>query len=167
MTEEEQRQSITKIEKFGDVEVETIYRETRRPSTDAESRFRFSFVAPFNQRTYIAEPGILCEQDVPVKMRDGVTLYTDIYRPNGQNNVPVIVSWAPFGKRPGDAPAEWQLMGVPPQTVSRMAKFEAADPAYWCHHGYAVANADPAASAIPRGMSTCLEPRMAVTAMIL
>jgi predicted acyl esterase len=39
--------------------------------------------------------------------------------------------------------SEWQIMGVPPGTVSKMAKFESPDPGYWCHHGYAVANVDP------------------------
>lgn len=132
---------IIKTEKFGDVELETVYRQVRRPSTDAANRF--SFCPAFNPRTYVAEPGILCEQDVAVKMRDGITIYTDIYRPIGELNIPVIICWGPFGKRPGDAPSEWQLMGVPPGTVSRMSKFEAADPGYWCRQGYAVANADP------------------------
>ena len=141
MPEEPPRAKITKTEKFGNVEMETIYRETRRPSIDATDRF--SFCPPFNPRTYIAEPGIICEQDIPVTLRDGTIMYTDIYRPIGQTNIPCIISWAPFGKRPGDIPTEWQVMGVPPGTVSRMAKFEAADPGYWCHQGYAVANADP------------------------
>jgi len=123
------------------VEIETIYREIRRPSV--ETTEQFSFCPPFNPRTYIAEPGILCEQDVSVTMRDGTIIYTDIYRPVGQTNIPVIVSWSPFGKRPGDMPTEVQTMGVPPGTVSRMAKFESADPGYWCHQGYAVANVDP------------------------
>jgi predicted acyl esterase len=131
---------LKKKEKFGNVELETLYRETKKPSTTATG---FSFVPPFNQRTYIAEPGIICEQDIPVTMRDGIIIYTDIYRPIGQTNIPAIISWGPFGKRPGDVPTEWQVMGVPPGTVSRMSKFEAADPGYWCHQGYAIANVDP------------------------
>jgi predicted acyl esterase len=138
---EAQRKLRTKKEKFGDVEIETIYREIRRPSVDTTEQF--SFCPPFNPRTYIAEPGILCEQDVPVTMRDGTIIYTDVYRPVSQINIPAIISWSPFGKRPGDMPTEWQTMGVPPGMVSRMAKFESADPGYWCHQGYAVANVDP------------------------
>jgi len=141
--------TITKKEKFGDVELETIYRETKRPlpsyeGIDLAARgATFSFVSPFNPRTYIAEPGIICDQDVAVKMRDGVTIYADIYRPAGQTDIPVIISWSPFGKRPGDIPSDWQTMGVPPGTISKMAKFESADPGYWCHQGYACANVDP------------------------
>lgn len=47
-----------------------------------------------------------------------------------------------FGKRPAEGQDEWKLMGVPPRTVSTMAKFESADPGFWCHNGYAVANVD-------------------------
>jgi predicted acyl esterase len=138
--EEVPRQRKTKKERFGDEEIEVVYIETRKPSAEATG---FSFCPPFNPRTYVAEPGILCEQDVPVTLRDGTIIYTDIYRPVGQTNVPAIVSWSIFGKRPGDMPTEWQLMGVPPGTVSNMLKFESADPGYWCHQGYAVANVDP------------------------
>ena len=82
-------------------------------------------------------------QDVPVKMRDGITIYVDIYKPVNSGPVPLIVSWSFYGKRPFDGQSEWQIMGVPPGTVSDMSKFESADPGYWCRRGYAVANADP------------------------
>lgn len=98
---------------------------------------------PLNQRVYEAAPGIICEQDVPVKMRDGVTIYCDIYRPKDQDGIPVIISWSFYGKRPAEAMSDWQIMGVSPGTVSKMAKFESPDPAYWCHKGYAIANVDP------------------------
>jgi len=130
-------------------EMEVIHRETRRPAPTQMSDeplpalATFGFCAPFNQRTFIAEDGILCEQDVPVKMRDGVTIYCDIYRPVDETNIPAIVSWSFYGKRPGDGSPEWMVMGVPPGTISNMAKFESTDPAYWCHEGYAVVNVDP------------------------
>jgi predicted acyl esterase len=152
--------TITKIEKFGEEELEVIYRETRRPAhldviKAIENRSwdgmeektlegaAHGFCAEFNRRTYMAEGGILCDQDVPVALRDGTIIYTDIYRPANESNIPAIVSWSYFGKRPGDGMDEWQLIGVPPGTVSKMAKFESPDPAYWCHMGYAVANVDP------------------------
>src|SRR4030042_690655 len=135
-----------KVEKFGDVELETLYRETRRPYAIDENMDRRSimrYCPPLNQRSYIPEPGIICDQDVPVTLRDGTIIYADIYRPIGRANLPAIVSWSYYGKRPAEAITEWQIMGVPPGTVSRMTKFESADPAYWCHQGYAVANVDP------------------------
>lgn len=144
--------TFTKIEKFGDVEMEVIYRQAKRPidpnsdvSEDGPGMNALAMgVTPaFNQRTYLAAPGIICEQDVPVKMRDGVIIYTDIYRPTNETNVPVLISWSFYGKRPGEGMSEWQIMGVKPGTISKMAKFESPDPGYWCHHGYAVANVDP------------------------
>ena len=62
---------------LGDVELETVYRESTRPSAEAEGGG--SYCPPFQPRTYIVEPGIICEQDVAVTLRDGVTMYTDIY----------------------------------------------------------------------------------------
>jgi len=149
----EQPELFSKMENFNGVEMETLYRQARVP-VDPEEGLDLSklegiastahgFCAKFNQRTYINEDGILCEQDVPVVLRDGTTIYTDIYRPEGATNIPVIVSWSYYGKRPGDGMSEWQVMGVPPGTISTMSKFESSDPGYWCRHGYAVANVDP------------------------
>lgn len=141
-------------ETFKGKEFDTIYRYARKPvanqgdidlanSDDPMARMGQGFCPEFNQRTYEAAPGIICEQDVEVVMRDGVKIYCDIFRPaNTKEKIPAIVSWSWFGKRPGDGMSEWQIMGVPPHTVSKMAKFESPDPAYWCYQGYAVANVD-------------------------
>ena len=136
----------TKIEKFGDEEIEVIYRETRRPyayDEKADPMSRSRYCPPLNPSSYIAEPGIICDQDVPCTLRDGTIIYCDIYRPEGQTNLPAIISWSYYGKRPAEGFQEWQIMGVPPQTVSKMTKFESADPAFWCHQGYATVNVDP------------------------
>ena len=141
-------------ETFGGEEMMAAYRVARRPnddqtevedvskSDDPMARMGQGFCPPFNTHTYEAAPGIICMQDQPVVMRDGAIIYADIYRPEGDIKVPTIVSWSWFGKRPGDGMSEWQIMGVPPQTVSKCAKFESPDPLYWCHYGYAVANVD-------------------------
>lgn len=143
---------FTKKQCFGDEELEVIYRETKRPidpsaDVSAEGAGMGAMgmgVAPkFNPRTYLAAPDILCEQDVAVKMRDGITIYVDIFRPANETPVPALVSWSFYGKRPGEGMTEWQVMGVPPGTISTMAKFESPDPAYWCRKGYAVVNVDP------------------------
>lgn len=146
---------FTKKENFKGVEIETIFMNARKPVASSEAvdlansgnalqAMGHGFCPPFNQRTYIAAPSIICHQDVAVKMRDGITIYVDIFAPEKcDEKIPAIISWSMFGKRPGDGMSEWQIMGVPPGTVSRMAKFESPDPAYWCHHGYAVINADP------------------------
>lgn len=89
---------------------------------------------------------IIMEKDAAVKMRDGVTIYTDIYRPVTEEKVPVLVSWSPYGKSAGTAPRYTNLfamIGIPDSRLSGLHKFEGSDPAYWCQHGYAVCNPDP------------------------
>ena len=97
-----------------------------------------------NPRVYEAVPGIICEQDVCIPMRDGTKTYCDIFRPKGQSNVPALISYSFYGKRScSDADDyTYQTLGVPEGTCSENCKFEGPDPEYWCHHGYAVANYD-------------------------
>lgn len=103
---------------------------------------------PFDPHTYEAAPGIICEQDVAVEMRDGAKLYCDIFRPatSGESEqVPAILAWSNYGKRPNEYRTGKDIgytPGVPEGAISPMAKFEAADPAYWCPNGYAVINVD-------------------------
>ncbi|MGK5543321.1 CocE/NonD family hydrolase [Streptomyces sp. URMC 127] len=138
------------VQDFDGEKIEVVYRDAHRPPDMGEGdddpfvrNGYLGYCPPFNPRTYEAAPGILCEQDVAVTLRDGTVIYTDIYRPDTDKPVPVIVSWSYFGKRPGDGMTEWKTQGVPTDTVSLMAKFESPDPGYWCHQGYAIANADP------------------------
>lgn len=145
---------VVKKVQLRDTEMDVIYRKCNTPvPLDAEgdrseggpgmNAMGMGICPPFRQRVYECAPGILCEQDIPVKMRDGVTIYCDIYRPKDQTNIPVIISWSFYGKRPGEGMSEWQIMGVSPGTVSKHTKFESPDPEYWCYNGYAIANVDP------------------------
>ena len=134
---------ITKIKKFGDEEIECVYRKCRKPLTKEDlskmtgtATDTFGFCPEFNPRTYIAEEGIICDQDVAVKLRDGTVIYTDIFRPqHATGKVPCIVSWSPFGKRPGDgmtmnmasaAESNGQVRPVVPVCPVR----QSVDPAY-------------------------------------
>lgn len=89
--------------------------------------------------------GLYIERDVAVKLRDGVTIYVDVYRPDGPMGelpVPAIVGWGPYGKHTVNrvyAPES----GVNPAWLSRHAGFEANDPAYWCPRGYAIVYPNP------------------------
>jgi predicted acyl esterase len=152
MTEEyklSECERITRTETFGDKEMEVIYRKALSPVTPEylaslplEERKGLGAAPALKFRTYSPAPGIICEQDVPTQLRDGTIIYSDIYRPDTTEKVPAILAWSFFGKRPFEGGANYQLIGVPPQTVSDMAKFEAPDPGYWCYQGYAVANVD-------------------------
>lgn len=90
---------------------------------------------------------ILVEHDVAIKMRDGITLYADVYRPPAPTGlVPAILCWSPFGKK-FNGIMSLELMtafnlGVKSGTLSGLEKFEAPDPAEWVPRGYAIVNID-------------------------
>ena len=88
---------------------------------------------------------IVLEKDVPVVLRDGVTIHVDIFRPVGTDPVPVIVAWSPYGKGQGTSASVmgvFGLVGLDNGIVSGLEKFEGPDPAYWCGQGYAICNPD-------------------------
>ena len=41
---------------------------------------------------------VMVEKDVPLKMRDGVTIFTDIYRPRELDKAPALLAWSAYGK---------------------------------------------------------------------
>ncbi|HXJ16701.1 MAG TPA: CocE/NonD family hydrolase [Candidatus Polarisedimenticolia bacterium] len=155
----QQNEIIRKTQKFGNEEIEVAYqRAARRPPMGAPAAARlakgelptyvvdgFGDWPPLNPRTYEISDGIICEQDVAVPMRDGIITYCDIYRPATHTNIPAIIAWSPYGKRPcaDSLQTEWQTLGVPRGSHSNYTKFEGPDPEFWCHQGYAIANYDP------------------------
>lgn len=87
---------------------------------------------------------ILFEKDVPVTLRDGTVIYTDIFRPLDEEKHPALMAWSPYGKEIGgqlldDVPGR---AGVPQNATSGLEKFEGPDPAYWVAHGYVIINPD-------------------------
>ncbi|MHC5550256.1 CocE/NonD family hydrolase [Carnobacterium maltaromaticum] len=98
-------------------------------------------------------------KDVPVKMRDGVTIYMDIFLPVTEEKVPVLIAWSPYGKSAGTAPRYknlFNMLGMGNHWNSGLTKFEAPDPAYWCAHGYAVCNPDMRGIAHSEGDTTMI-----------
>ena len=95
-------------------------------------------------RTGVTEEddGMLIERDVPVRMRDGVRVYVDVFRPRGAKSLPVILTWSPYGKHAFKTFAVFPNSGVPEGAVSRHAVWEGPDPRYWTKQGYAVINGD-------------------------
>lgn len=87
---------------------------------------------------------IVLERDVPVRLRDGVTIYTDVFLPADDEEHPAIMALSPYGKEIG---SQWlddtrDHAGIPKDATSGLQKFEGPDPAYWCNHGYAIVNPD-------------------------
>jgi hypothetical protein len=85
------------VRKFQGESIEVIYR-TAKPI--GESAGLHDVLAP---GTTVKKDGICYERDVAVVLRDGTTIYTDVYRPEGAAGVPAIVAWSPYGKRAGYA----------------------------------------------------------------
>jgi hypothetical protein len=90
-------------------------------------------------------------RDVPVVMRDGVTLRVNVYRPAGDGPFPVILSAHPYGKdalpkrtrRGWSFSPQYRIMNQPePVSFSSETGWEAPDPQWWTDRGYAVVNAD-------------------------
>ena len=92
----------------------------------------WGYYSPMNQRTYERD-GIICEQDVAIPLRDGVTVYADIYRPADMKNIPCIMAWSIYGKRPHDMPRTWATYGVTLEAISDRTKFEGPGPSSWGH----------------------------------
>jgi predicted acyl esterase len=62
-----------------------------RPSAAVDQAARVRFPADVPPRN-----DIRVDNRVPIRMRDGVTLYADVYRPVGEGRHPVIVSRTPY-----------------------------------------------------------------------
>jgi uncharacterized protein len=150
-----------KIYQFGSEHIEVAFRKAQPLDT---RNFGLEFQTPskteFKPGSTLLKKGttlfqnslslpcdIMWERDTAVKMRDGATLYADIFCPVGETKLPAILSWSPYGKTvPQKAPP-----GVAPEVVSGLQKFEGADPAYWCNHGYVVVNVDSRGSFYSEG----------------
>ncbi len=92
-------------------------------------------------------------RDVAVKLRDGVTIYTDVFLPAQDGRYPAIMAWSPYGKEVGgqvldDVP---HRSGVFQNMTSGLEKFEGPDPAYWCARGYVVVNPDKRGAYLSEG----------------
>ena len=102
------------------------------------------------------ENRVIIETDVPVILRDGVTIYCDIYRPETGLAAPLI-GWGPYGKHGHTRySANFPKADVDDRTMSAYTAFEAPDPFYWVPHGYAVIYADPRGTWHSEGRATYL-----------
>lgn len=100
---------------------------------------------------------VLYERDIAIPMRDGVKIYTDVFRTpdSNTNKVPALIPWSPYGKT-GTGVFQYEMMGpfscgVPADRTSGYDKFEAPDPAEWCGRGYAIVNIDARGAGMSEG----------------
>jgi uncharacterized protein len=94
---------------------------------------------------------IIVERDVLIKMRDGVRLAVNVFRPDKPGKFPVIMAFVgPYGKDIG--PDEYSYsryeyfvdLGLTVGTlrISEATPFEGPDPAFWVSNDYAVVHLD-------------------------
>lgn len=133
--------------------VEVLFRKAA-PPTDRQARYpgfrpgrtRLNKGSVHGRGALPLPCDILLERDAAVPLRDGSIIYADIFRPLGTDKVPTIVAWGPYGKGCGwlslDLPSFPNRWNIPVGALSNLQSFEGPDPAYWCNHGYAVANVD-------------------------
>ncbi|HXJ16743.1 MAG TPA: CocE/NonD family hydrolase [Candidatus Polarisedimenticolia bacterium] len=115
---------------------------------------------PVYRRTF--ESGMIVERDLAVKMRDGVDIYIDVFRPADERPAAPIIAWGPYGKHGHTRYAEnFPNCGVKQETLSPYTAFEAPDAGYWVPRGYAVINPDPRGTWYSKGDATYLSPEEA------
>jgi predicted acyl esterase len=106
-------------------------------------------VPPPPEYLEVRENGLHIERNVMVRMRDGVRIFVDIYRPDGaagERDLPILLGWSPYGKHNLSSQLAWPAAEVAAGWLSPYTAFEAPDPMYWCGQGYAVVYPDPRGS---------------------
>ena len=75
--------------------------------------------------------GMTVDRSVHVKMRDGIRLACDVYRPDADGRFPALLSMSPFGK-------EIQLLNPPsqPRAKAEWGTLEAGHTEFWVSRGY-------------------------------
>ncbi|MGH2383010.1 MAG: CocE/NonD family hydrolase, partial [Candidatus Limnocylindria bacterium] len=90
------------------------------------------------------------EWDVPIEMADGNVLRADVFRPEGEGPVPVILSHGPYGKWlhfEDGSPFPWSRLSEEhptalARTSNRYQSWEVADPEAWVPDGFACVRVD-------------------------
>ena len=75
---------------------------------------------------FTREEGMIIERDAAAPMRDGVRIFTDIFRPENEVPAPTLIAWAPYGKHsPRGTYERFHNFGsVRKEWVSKYAAFE-------------------------------------------
>lgn len=99
----------------------------------------------------VEEDDVVVERDVPVALRDDVTVYADVFRATATQDIPVILTLSPYGEH---APKGFHLFrgaALPDGAISRHTMWEGPDPMWWAKRGNAVINADSRGSWMSEG----------------
>jgi predicted acyl esterase len=114
-----------------------------------ELKFRAPFSTPESrgaqppQYRLSIDNGMRVERDVSIRLRDGVEIYADIFRPLNDEPAAPLIAWGPYGKHVPNQPERYLPGAVDPKHLSPRAAFEAPNPDVWVPAGYAVVNVNP------------------------
>lgn len=105
------------------------------------------------------------ERNLEVRMRDGVKLRVNAFRPTNEGRFPTILSAHPYGKDNfprkqlgvNRLPIQYRVLRQKgPIVFSTFTTWEAPDPMSWVAHGYAVVNADLRGCGASEGVGSIL-----------
>ena len=110
---------------------------------------------------------MIVERDLPVPMDDGQVLRADVYRPDGNGPVPVIMTHGPYGKgvryQEHYKPMwEWLIgkhPGLLPRSTRSYLTWETVDPEIWVPWGYAVVRVNSRGAGRSPGYLDIFSPR--------
>jgi predicted acyl esterase len=111
--------------------------------------------------------GMRIDWDIPIEMNDGVVLRADAYRPIGEGQYPVILSYGPYAKNlPFEMgyPDQWRLMceahpDVPAGSTNKYQAWEVVDPEKWVPEGYVCVRVDSRGAGRSPGKIDCFSLR--------
>jgi uncharacterized protein len=110
---------------------------------------------------------MIIERDVPISTTDGIILRADIFRPDNNVPVPVIMNLGPYGKGvpwKDGYPSSWEYMistypnWLPVSTRSYIT-WETVDPEIWVPWGYACVRVDSRGAGRSPGKMDLFSPR--------
>ncbi len=110
---------------------------------------------------------MIIERDLPIEMDDGVVLRADVYRPDTNKRVPVVMAGGPYGK--GVKYQEhykplWESLlkmhpDILPGSKHRWLTWETVDPEIWVPWGYACVRLDSRGAGRSPGYLDIFSPR--------
>lgn len=96
-------------------------------------------------------PTLVFEKDVPIRMKDGIVLRANVYRPREPGTYPVVLAHGVYGKdvhfRDGFKP-QWEILNklypglATDGSTGRFLRWETADPERWVPDGYVLVSVD-------------------------
>jgi uncharacterized protein len=105
--------------------------------------------------------------DTPIQMDDGVVLRADVFRPEGKERYPVILTYGPYGKglsfQDGWAPLYAKMIVDFPEigdgTTQKYQCWETVDPEKWVKDGYVIVRVDSRGAGRSPGYMDMCSPR--------